>query len=191
MENFRQPVSFLATDKPDAARIFYTDVLGLELRDATEFPLIFLDGDHVFRVQITPEFQPPSYTVHGSHGCNRIARFLAVYARRLADWKDDPARRGRSYYGKLSRAFRTLPVRSEPFNDVSPMQVGGASNPTWDLRILPCPPAWALHISSAACVKASAVKGIRRSLIPMQSWIAFAMAATVGPGEASPAPTDG
>ena len=65
MENTRQPVSFIATDKPDEARTFFTDVLGLKLREATPFALVFVDGDHVLRVQIVSELQPVGYTVHG------------------------------------------------------------------------------------------------------------------------------
>ena len=65
MRNVRQPVSFIATDNPDEARTFFEDVLGLELREATPFALVFVDGGHVLRVQIVPELQPASYTVHG------------------------------------------------------------------------------------------------------------------------------
>ena len=65
MDNSREPVSFIATDKPDAARSFFTEVMGLKLREATPFALVFLDGHHVLRVQITSEVQPVGYTVHG------------------------------------------------------------------------------------------------------------------------------
>jgi catechol 2,3-dioxygenase-like lactoylglutathione lyase family enzyme len=65
MENFRHPVSFIATDAPDEARTFFADILGLELRDATPFALVFFDGGHALRVQIVAELEPVSYTVHG------------------------------------------------------------------------------------------------------------------------------
>ncbi|MEP5757871.1 MAG: VOC family protein [Litoreibacter sp.] len=55
----------MATDKPDAARAFFSDIMGLELREATPFALVFLDRCHVLRVQIIPEFEPVGYTVHG------------------------------------------------------------------------------------------------------------------------------
>lgn len=65
MDTFREPVSFIATDKPDAARAFFVDVMGLTLREATPFALVFLDGRHVLRVQIVSEMQPVGHTVHG------------------------------------------------------------------------------------------------------------------------------
>ncbi len=61
----RQPVSFIATDRPDAAQAFYKDVMGLELRERSDFALVFADGDHVLRVQIVPELTPAGHTVHG------------------------------------------------------------------------------------------------------------------------------
>lgn len=65
MNSTRQPVSFIATDSPDEARVFFAEVLGLELLEATPFALVFLDGAHVLRVQIVSELQPVDYTVHG------------------------------------------------------------------------------------------------------------------------------
>jgi len=65
METRRQPVSFIATDTADAARVFFADILGLELREASPFALVFLDGAHMLRVQIVPELQPVEYTVYG------------------------------------------------------------------------------------------------------------------------------
>jgi catechol 2,3-dioxygenase-like lactoylglutathione lyase family enzyme len=35
MENQRQPVSFIATDRPDEALAFFADIIGLQLREAT------------------------------------------------------------------------------------------------------------------------------------------------------------
>ncbi len=65
MENLRQPVSFIATDNPDTARVFFADILGLKLREVTPFALVFLDAGHTLRVQIVSELQPVGYTVHG------------------------------------------------------------------------------------------------------------------------------
>lgn len=65
MGNSRQPISFIATDKPEAAKIFYTEVVGLELKEATPFALVFQDGPHVLRVQIVDALEPVGYTVHG------------------------------------------------------------------------------------------------------------------------------
>ncbi|WP_108814395.1 VOC family protein [Loktanella sp. Alg231-35] len=79
MENSRQPVSFIATDKPEAAKNFYSDVIGLELREATPFALVFCDRSHVLRVQIVSELEPASYTVHGWQVTN-IAVEISVLA---------------------------------------------------------------------------------------------------------------
>lgn len=65
METSREPVSFIATDKPDEAQAFYADAIGLKLREATPYALVFLDGCHALRVQIVPELHPVDYTVHG------------------------------------------------------------------------------------------------------------------------------
>ncbi len=61
----RVPVSFIATDDPDLAEGFYSDVLGLTLRERTPYAVVFLDGDHLLRIQIVPGFQPVGHTVHG------------------------------------------------------------------------------------------------------------------------------
>ncbi len=65
MEAPRKPISFIATDSPDEATIFYADVLGLELREASPFALVFSDGDQTLRVQIVAALEPTSHTVHG------------------------------------------------------------------------------------------------------------------------------
>ena len=65
MDKSRQPISFIATDCPEKAKDFYTNVLGLELREATPFALVFSDVGQTLRVQIVPELKPVSYTVHG------------------------------------------------------------------------------------------------------------------------------
>lgn len=65
MDPSRQPVSFIATDRPEESKGFYRDIVGLELIDATPFALVFRDGSHVLRIQIVPDFEPVGYTVHG------------------------------------------------------------------------------------------------------------------------------
>jgi len=81
MDNSREPVSFIATDKPDAARSFFTEVMGLKLREATPFALVFLDGHHVLRVQITSDFQPVGYTVHGWKVANIVDEIETLTSR--------------------------------------------------------------------------------------------------------------
>lgn len=61
----RTPVSFIATAYPKAVEPFYTDVLGLSLREASPFALVFADGGHTLRVQIVPDHTPPAFTAYG------------------------------------------------------------------------------------------------------------------------------
>ena len=65
MSDLRQPISFLATDKPKNARIFFSEILGLKLLETSPFALVFADGEHVLRVQIVSELHPAVHTVHG------------------------------------------------------------------------------------------------------------------------------
>ena len=65
MTNSRQPISFVATHDPEAARCFYGDVLGLDLVDANPYALVFSEGGDTLRVQIVPQFTPVAHTVHG------------------------------------------------------------------------------------------------------------------------------
>jgi catechol 2,3-dioxygenase-like lactoylglutathione lyase family enzyme len=58
-------MSFIATASPDAAKVFYTDVMGLKLLEVSPFALVFGDGGHLLRVQIVAELSPASHTVHG------------------------------------------------------------------------------------------------------------------------------
>ena len=61
----RRPISFVATTEPDIAKVFYGQVLGLNLCEASPFALVFDDGAHTLRVQIVTELTPASHTVHG------------------------------------------------------------------------------------------------------------------------------
>lgn len=61
----RQPIAFIATAKPEAAKTFYSDIVGLKLRDASPFALVFEDSGIMLRVQIVTDHTPPPYTVHG------------------------------------------------------------------------------------------------------------------------------
>ena len=81
MDYFREPVSFIATDKPDAARTFFTDVMGLILCEVTPFALVFLDGRHMLRVQVTSEVQPVGYTVHGWQVANIVEEIETLTSR--------------------------------------------------------------------------------------------------------------
>lgn len=65
MTNSRTPISFVATDHPETAKMFYRDTLGLELIESSPYALAFSDGGHMLRVQIVAEHIPVSHTVHG------------------------------------------------------------------------------------------------------------------------------
>lgn len=61
----RHPVSFLATTKPDEAKLFYGGILGLRLIEDSPYALVFAQGDHTLRVQIVGQLSPAQHTVHG------------------------------------------------------------------------------------------------------------------------------
>ena len=61
----RRPISFLATTKPDSARGFYGDVLGLNLLEQSPHALVFRDGEIMLRVQIVQDLPVVSHNVHG------------------------------------------------------------------------------------------------------------------------------
>ena len=65
MKPKRQPVSFIATDRPDQSRAFFAEVVGLELVERTPFALVFRDHNHTLRVQIVSELTPAPYTAYG------------------------------------------------------------------------------------------------------------------------------
>lgn len=58
-------VAFLATSKPDAARRFYRDTLGLRLVNETGFALVFDANGTTLRITIVPEPVVAGYTVLG------------------------------------------------------------------------------------------------------------------------------
>jgi len=60
-----KPISFIATTKPEKAKDFYGSALGLKLIEESPYALVFLDGEHMLRVQVVPELKPAGFTVHG------------------------------------------------------------------------------------------------------------------------------
>ena len=58
-------MAFVATAKPDEARRFYADVLGLPLVADEPYALVFECGGTMLRVQKTDEVTPAPYTVIG------------------------------------------------------------------------------------------------------------------------------
>lgn len=61
----RKPISFLGTSDSDNSKVFYSDVLGLELIEDTEFALVFRDAGHMLRIQKLEKLEPAPYTSHG------------------------------------------------------------------------------------------------------------------------------
>ena len=60
------PMAFVSTTKPDEAKRFYTDVLGLEFVADDKFALIFrIHGNQTLRVQRVHELKPQPFTVFG------------------------------------------------------------------------------------------------------------------------------
>lgn len=63
-----QPIGFIPTQKPEAARAFYEDVLGLRFESEDPFATVFRVGvapGTMLRVVRMPEFTPASYTIFG------------------------------------------------------------------------------------------------------------------------------
>ena len=81
MASTRQPVSFIACAAPDQALPFYRDVFGLTLIEQSPYALVFMDGDHMLRVQIVADAQPVGYTVHGWQVANIAAEIESLKAK--------------------------------------------------------------------------------------------------------------
>ena len=71
-------IAFIATEKPDQARRFYEETLGLRLIEDTEFAFVFDAGGTMLRVQKVPEWKPSQGTVLGWR-----VRDLESFAQRL------------------------------------------------------------------------------------------------------------
>lgn len=61
---FHKPFSGFSVDDTDAARAFYTDVLGLDVREIADgFLELVLDGDTIVIVYPKDDHQPATFTV--------------------------------------------------------------------------------------------------------------------------------
>jgi len=60
-------VAFVATTKPEAAKTFYGETLGLRLVDDTPFALVFDANGTTLRVQRVEACSPPPFTQLGWH----------------------------------------------------------------------------------------------------------------------------
>jgi predicted enzyme related to lactoylglutathione lyase len=63
-----RPIAFIPTAKPDAARAFYENILGLTFESADPFATVYRIGSapgQMLRVVRTPDFAPVPYTIFG------------------------------------------------------------------------------------------------------------------------------
>jgi catechol 2,3-dioxygenase-like lactoylglutathione lyase family enzyme len=58
-------LAFAPTVRPEKAKVFYRDVLGLKLEDDNPFALIFRAGRTILRIQKVKEFSPFPFTLLG------------------------------------------------------------------------------------------------------------------------------
>ncbi len=65
MLNKSKLIGFVATAKPDKAKAFYADTLGLTLVEDGPFALVFDANGTMLRVQKVKELSPPGYTMTG------------------------------------------------------------------------------------------------------------------------------
>lgn len=79
------PVAFIPTTKPDAARNFYENVLGLRFESADQFAIVFRVGasNIVLRVTIVPEFTPQQFTIFGWQTDDIVASVTELAAKGL------------------------------------------------------------------------------------------------------------
>jgi catechol 2,3-dioxygenase-like lactoylglutathione lyase family enzyme len=77
-------IAFVATARPEVARKFYTDVLGLELTSDDQFAMAFDAGGTMLRVARVEHLEPPGYTVLGWIVDDIQAAVAALAARGVA-----------------------------------------------------------------------------------------------------------
>jgi catechol 2,3-dioxygenase-like lactoylglutathione lyase family enzyme len=58
-------IAFSATRKPEAAKEFYRDKLGLKLIEESPYALVFRTGNAMLRVQLVGDFVPHPFTAVG------------------------------------------------------------------------------------------------------------------------------
>jgi catechol 2,3-dioxygenase-like lactoylglutathione lyase family enzyme len=58
-------IAFTATRRPEAAKLFYRDQLGLTLVEESPYALVFRAGTTMLRVQLVEDFQPHPFTALG------------------------------------------------------------------------------------------------------------------------------
>lgn len=77
-------IAFVATAKPDEARAFYRDMIGLSLVEETEFSIVFLSGETMLRIQKVAEVAVPPDTALGWEVDDIAARMAELAANGIA-----------------------------------------------------------------------------------------------------------
>jgi predicted enzyme related to lactoylglutathione lyase len=78
------PVAFIPTQKPEAAREFYENVLGLRFESADNFAVVFRVGAApgiMLRITSVPQFTPVSFTIFGWEVDDIVASVTELAAR--------------------------------------------------------------------------------------------------------------
>jgi catechol 2,3-dioxygenase-like lactoylglutathione lyase family enzyme len=73
--------AFIATSKPDEARAFYEDVLGLTLLSDEQYAIVFDANGTTLRVQKAGSFTPQQFTALGWHVDDIEATMAALRAK--------------------------------------------------------------------------------------------------------------
>jgi catechol 2,3-dioxygenase-like lactoylglutathione lyase family enzyme len=76
--------AFVATTRPEHARTFYRDTLGLRLVSEDSFALVFEAGATILRVQKVPAFTPHPFTALGWNVSDVTAEVRALAAKGVA-----------------------------------------------------------------------------------------------------------
>lgn len=106
-----EPIAFLATARPEVARTFYRDVLGLTLLEEDEFALVFAVGSVALRLVKVSAVQPAERTLLGwqvadAHATAEALRAAGVVFERYSGLDQDVGGLWRSPGGALVAWFR-------------------------------------------------------------------------------------
>ena len=78
------PVAFIPTQKPEAARNFYENTLGLRFESADDFAIVFRLGPEpgiMLRITPVPDLTPHPFTVLGWHVDDIVASVTELVAK--------------------------------------------------------------------------------------------------------------
>lgn len=84
MPPLNTPMGFIAVSDFDAAKAFYTGVLGLEFLTHDGFAMVLRSGALHIRMTVPPQFTPAEYTVFGWRVGDIDAEVVALAAKGVA-----------------------------------------------------------------------------------------------------------